>query len=63
MVILVVVALFVVGGAAANVIFRAYNIEQVRFRFEGKRGQVRTVPFLQGCKVDLVSTPKKKDSQ
>ena len=40
MVVVVVVALVlvVVVGAAANVILRAYNIEQVRRRFEGKRG-------------------------
>ena len=39
-VVLVVVALVVVvvGGAAANVILRAYNIEQIRRRLEGKRG-------------------------
>ena len=38
--VLVVVALVVVVGGAANEILRAYNIEQVRIRFEGnlKRG-------------------------
>ena len=54
--ILVVVAM--VGGAA-NVIFGAYNIEQVRLRFGGRpRGQARTIIFLQDRKVDLISQKK-----
>ena len=52
----------VVVVGAANVMFRAYNIEQVRVRFEGRRGQTRTVIFLQGRKVDSISK-KKKGSQ
>ena len=55
------VLVVVVAGGAANVIFRAYNIEQVRLIFEGKRGQARTIIFLQVRKVDLIS--KKKKSQ
>ena len=50
----------VVAVGAANVIFRAYNIEQVRLRFERKRGQARTLIFLQGRKVNLISKKKKR---